>query len=111
MASERPSRAELFGFYYLGFSPDGEYRFATANHLARHYGVGPEAILKWLEQYGIDPATVSKRRFEFAAWSVDLQMDAPNMTPEAIRARIDEALAAFDDAGTGRRPWVDGPIT
>lgn len=106
----RPPRAELFGFYYLGFAPDGTYKFSNASHLAAHYRVSPDAILRWLGEYGIDPATVGRQAVELSAVSVDLQLDLPNLSPEGVRARIAEALAEFDAAQPTRRPWVDGPI-
>jgi hypothetical protein len=110
MSTPRPPRAELFGFYWLGFAPDGSYKFPNANHLAAHYRVGPEAVMGWLEHYGIDPATVARTAIELSALSVDIQLDLPNLTPEGVRARVAEALAAFDAARGGRRPWIDGPI-
>ncbi len=110
MIDRRPPRAELFGFYYLGFAPDGSYKFPNASHLAKHYRVSPDAILRWLEEYGLDPKSVSRRSVELSEMSVDLQMEAGNLTPEGIRERIEDALAEFDGASNERKPWRDGPI-
>lgn len=111
MTDNRPPRAELFGFYYLGFAPDGTYKFSNANHLARHYKVSTDAVLRWLEEYGLDPKTVSRTSIELSRHSVDIQLDLPNLSAEGVRLRIEEVLAEFDGAEQGRRPWVDGPIT
>lgn len=110
MIDRRPPRDELFGFYYLGISPEGTYKFPNANHLAAYYRVSADAVLRWLDEYGLDPKTVGRKTIELSRVSVDLQLELPNLTPDAIRQRIAEALADFDGAGTGRKPWVDGPI-
>ena len=111
MSERRPPRDELFGFYYLGFTPEGEYRFPNAHRVAAYYGVSADAVLRWLEEHGLDPATVGRKTIELSRHSVDLQMEQPNLTPEAVRERIAEILDEFDQAGTGRKPWRDGPIT
>ncbi len=33
MEDRRPPRDELFGFYYLGFSPEGTYKFGVSGHM------------------------------------------------------------------------------
>jgi hypothetical protein len=110
MNDKRPPRAELFGFYHLGLHPDGTYRFANANQVAAHYRVGPEAVLRWLEEYEIDPATAGRRAVELSRLSVDIQLELANLTPEGVRARVEEALAEYDSAKPTRQPWRDGPI-
>lgn len=110
MQDQRPPRAELFGLYYLGFTPEGEYRFCNAHHVASYYRVSADAVLRWLEEYRIDPQSVAHRQVEIARASVDIQMDLPNLSPGGVRARVEEVLAEFDAAGDGRRPWIDGPI-
>ena len=106
-----PPRAELFGFYYLGFAPDGSYKFPSVHHVARFYNVTADDVREWLDEHRIDPATVSKRTVELSRHSVDIQMELANLSPEGVRRRVEEALAEFDRAGTGRKPWIDGPIT
>ncbi len=106
----RPGRIELFAYYYLGFQPDGTYRFPNAHHVAKWYKVGPEAILRWLEEYDLAPTRLSRLQIELSRHSVDLQMDAPNLTPEGVLARAEEILEELEEAQPGRRPWIDGPI-
>ncbi|MBI5153802.1 hypothetical protein HZA57_01070 [Candidatus Poribacteria bacterium] len=110
MKDNRPPRDELFGFYYLGFAPDGTYKYPNANQLAAHYRVSSDAVLRWLGEYGLDPATVGRRSIELSRCSVDIQLEMPNLTPEGVRRRIAEVLADFDEAAVSRRPWLDGPI-
>ncbi len=110
MNDRRPPRDELFGFYYLGITPDGKYKFPNAHHVAGYYGVSADAVLRWLEEYGLDPATVGRKTVELSEVSVDLQLDLPNLTLEGIQRRIADALEEFDAAQTGRKPWRDGPI-
>ncbi|MEQ8819317.1 MAG: hypothetical protein RLY93_03675 [Sumerlaeia bacterium] len=107
----RPPREELFGYYYLGITPAGTYKFPNAHHVAATYGVSADAVLRWLEEYGLAPNDVSYRMVELSRLSVDLQFDLGNLTLEGIRARVAEALEEFDEAGGGRHPCKDGPIT
>lgn len=100
----RPPRDELFGFYYLGFDPEGRYRFPNTRHMAGYYKVHHDQILDWLEETGLSPGHVLHQQFDTARASVDLQMDVINLTPEGIKIRIREALAAMDAAPGGRNP-------
>lgn len=111
MSDRRPPRAELFGYYYLGITPDGEYKFPNAHRVAAHYGVSADAVLRWLEEFGLAPAAVGRKTIELSRHAVDLQLELPNLTPGAVRERVAEVLEEFDGAGRGRKPWRDGPIT
>lgn len=111
MDKQRPDRAELFGYYYLGFAPNGAYRFPNAHQVAGWYRTSADTVLTWLEEYDLSPGHVAGLKMELARASVDLQMEAPNLTPEAIRERIAAILADLDNAEPGRRPWIDGPIS
>ncbi len=110
MEDQRPPRAELFAFYYLGITPAGTYLFPNINQLARHYNASVECVLNWLMQYGLDSATVGKKSIELSRHSMDLQFELGNMTPEVLQKKIQAILAEFDEARTCRKPWVDGPI-
>ncbi len=107
-----PSREELFGFYYLGFNPDGDYKFPNANHVAGYYRVGPEAVMRWLEEYGLHPSKVLRQQVELSRLQVDLQLEAGNLSLLGLQERIAEILAEVDGAAPGRKPWEedDGPI-
>lgn len=110
MEEKRPPRAELFGYYYLGITPEGTYQFPNANQVANTYKVSVEAVLRWLEEEGLDSATVGKKSIELSRHGVDLQMELGNLEPEVLRKRIESILNEFDRARPGRKPWVDGPI-
>ena len=103
----RPGRAELFGFYYLGFDPEGRYRFPNVRHVAAFYGVGHEAVETWLAEAGLSPREVLFSKYELARVQVDLQLERPNLTDEGLRERIEGILKEFDRSESGRRPWED----
>ncbi len=102
-----PARAELFGFYYLGFDPAGNYKFPNVRHVAAFYGVSHDAVLRWLEELDLNSHKVLLQKFDLAKAQVDLQMDCTNLTLEGLRARIKEVLDALDGAESGRQPWID----
>lgn len=107
MKGERPPRAELFGFYYLGFRPDGKYRFPNAHHVAGYYGVSASTVMDWLEQLDLDPRHVLGQKFDLAGAAVELQMEAPALELAGIQNRIAAILAELDKAEGGRRAWED----
>ena len=96
--NDRPSRVHLFAFYYLGFNPAGEYRFANAHHVARWYNVSADAVLRWLEELELTSAWVLRQGYDLAEAQLDLQLDAPELTREQIFERVAEILAELDGA-------------
>lgn len=105
--SDRPPRVELFAFYYLGFNPEGKYRFPNVRHVAAFYGVGHDAVQEWLDALELSPRDVLKRDFDLAGAQVDLQMEAGNLTPEGIQARAAEILKDMERRGSNREAWRD----
>ena len=105
--SARPSRVELFAFYYLGFSPDGEYHFPNVHHVARHYNVGPEGVQRWLRELELDPARIIRMHFNLGRAQADFQIDCEGERPDVILERAAEILAELDEAEGGRKPWED----
>jgi hypothetical protein len=101
----RPTREELFAFYFLGFNPRGEYRFANAHHVARYYNVSSDAVLRWLEELDLEPGRILRRQFDLAGAQLELQLDSPDLTPEEIAQRAREILEELDSALSGRRFW------
>lgn len=110
MSDRRPDRTELFGIYYLGFAPDGTYKWRNAHSVAAYYSVSADAILRWLEEYDLSPAAVGRKAVEISRLSVDIQMELSNLTPEGVRERVAEVLEELDMADSSRKPWRDGPI-
>ncbi len=101
----RPPRAELFGFYYLGFTPEGRYKFSNLNHVAKHYGVGPQVVLRWLEELQLSPHHVLRRHFDVAGAQLEIQLEVGRRTTEELRERVVGFLAELDSSNGGRRPW------
>jgi hypothetical protein len=103
----RPGRAELFGFYFLGISPKGEYGFANAHMVGRHYGVTPDQVLRWLNELDLAPRRVLDRQYYLGRAQADLMLDAPFMNAAEMRHRVEEILAEVDGAKGGRRYWEE----
>jgi len=102
---QRPGRVELFAFYFLGFNPDGEYRFSNSHHVARYYRVSSDAVLRWLEELELDLHEILHRQFDLAEAQVSLKLDAEQLTPPEIYGRAAEILRDLDASRPGRRPW------
>lgn len=107
IVDSRPPRVELFAFYFLGFRPDGTYKFANAHHIARHYRVSSDAVLRWLEEHRLTPRDVLHRQYDLAGAQVELMIEAEFMQPEEIFARAAEILEELDASSGGRKPWED----
>lgn len=104
---ETPPRLHLFAFYYLGFNPDREYRFANAHHVAKYYNVSSDAVLEWLEETDLTPASVLRQQFDLVGPQLDLQLDAPTLGPHEFWARVAEILRDLDAARGDRKFWED----
>lgn len=104
---QRPGRVELFAFYYLGFNPDGEYRWSNAHHVARYYRVSSDAVLRWLEELDLEPKRLLHQQYDLSGHQVELQLEAGELTPPQIYRRATEILAELDSAPGGRRPWEE----
>lgn len=104
---KRPPREELFAFYYLGFNPDGEYRFANAYHVAKYYRVSSDAVLRWLVELDLEPKKFLMQQYNLSGAQVDLQLEAEELTREEIRERAARILAELEAADGGRRPWEE----
>jgi hypothetical protein len=103
----RPDRVELFGFYFLGINPQGEYGFANAHMVAQHYSVTPAQVLRWLDELDLAPRRILDRQFRLGRAQADLMLDAPFMNAAEMRHRIEEILAEVDEAAGGRRFWEE----
>ncbi len=103
----KPGRLELFSFYYLGFNPEGTYKFANAHHVARYYKVSSDAVLRWLDEYDLSSSRLLHLQYELSRAQTDLQLEADELTPEEILERAREILDEVDEATPGRKPWED----
>jgi len=62
----RPSAFQLFCMYYLGLSPEFDSKFYNLNSLARHFGVLPETVDQWLNEYHMAPQMFPRVKFNVA---------------------------------------------
>jgi hypothetical protein len=106
-SSERPDRVELFGFYFLGIHPNGDYKFANSHQVAQHYKVTPQQVMIWLKQMDLAPRSILDRQFRLGEAQADLMMDSPHLNGPELRHRLEEILAEVDDAPGGWRFWEE----
>jgi len=106
----RPTRVELFTFYFLGISPDGSYRFPNVHHVARWYGVSADAVQRWLDELDLSPAEILRKDCPLAAMQTDLQLEFEDLLPGEIAERAEEILSTVDEARPTRKPWEDQPF-
>lgn len=106
----RPSRLELFTFYFLGFSPDGSYRFPNVHHVARWYGVSPDAVQRWLDELDLSPSEILRKDCPLASMQTDLQLECRDLQPGQLAERAGEILSTVDQARPTRKPWEDQPF-
>jgi len=63
----RPPAFLLFCMYYLGLNPEFQSRFYNINTVAGHFGVLPERVKLWLQEYHMTPEIFSHTEFNVAA--------------------------------------------
>jgi len=96
----------LFCLYYLGLSPEGQYRFQNANQIAKRLNWTVADLMDVLRKQGQHPDAVLNTDFPMARYQADLQIAAEREAPEEVRGR---ALAIWEDfrARKGkRRDWL-----
>lgn len=108
---ERPSREELFAFYFLGVRPTGGYRFANAHHVARYYRVSSDAVLRWLDELDLNPHGILNRQYDLAGAQVALQLEIEDLMEEEVQERITKILRELDASEGGRKFWEDDEST
>lgn len=96
---------ELFCLYYLGLSPEGDYRFVNGNQIAKRYNTTVDAVLHHLRSHDLDPDTVLNTDFPMARYQIDVQLAAESEHgPDALElaSRIFEA---YHSSRGRRRDW------
>ena len=97
---------EVFCWYYLGLSPQGEYRFVNANQIAQQYNCTVGDLMQFLKKHALDPDRVLNTDFPMARYQVDVQMTAEKVGPEQALEFAERIFAQFQaNAGT-RRDWL-----
>ena len=97
---------ELFSFYYLGLSPEGVYRFANANQMARHYNTTVAEIMTALSAAELHPDTVVNTDFPMAKYQVELQLASQDGDPDKLREMASRIYEEFKSHGGKRRDWI-----
>jgi len=97
---------QIFCFYYLGLSPEGEYRFVNGNHIAQRYNCSVAEVMKFLKTHHMDPDTVLNTDFPMARYQVDVQMAAEQRGPEHALELASRIFADFQGRLGNRRDWL-----
>jgi hypothetical protein len=97
---------ELFCWYYLGLSPQGEYRFVNGNHIAKHYNCTVADVIAFLRKHRMDPDVVLNTDFPMARHQVDVQLAAQERGPEHALELAERVFAEFQGRIGNRRDWL-----
>ncbi len=96
----------LFCLYYLGLSPDGQYRFSNANQIARRLNWTVPDLLTVLSRHGLHPDTVLNTDFPLARHQIDIQLAAEAEPPQKLLGRATQIYEQFRLHGGKRRDWL-----
>jgi hypothetical protein len=96
----------LFCLYYLGLSPEGQYRFQNGNQIAKRFNWTVADLMEVLRKQGQHPDVVLNTDFPMARHQADLQIAAEEETPEELRARAREIWQEFRTRTGKRRDWL-----
>ncbi|HEX7926960.1 MAG TPA: hypothetical protein VF678_05155 [bacterium] len=96
----------LFCMYYLGLTPEGEYRFANGNQIAKLLNWTVADLLSVLSKHGLHPDTVLNTDFPMARHQVDIQLAAEKESREQLKVRAVEVYEQFRKTAGKRRDWL-----
>jgi hypothetical protein len=96
----------VFAWYYLGLSPQGVYRFANGNHIAKHYNCTVRDVIAFLRKHHLDPDVVLNTDFPMARFQVDVQLAAQERGPEHALELAERIFALFQERIGNRRDWL-----
>jgi hypothetical protein len=94
----RPTAFELFCLYHLGLSPDFEAKFYNLQSIAKHFGVAPGEVQKWLDELNLSPDLFPHIRYNVAVAHAKAQEVAMFEGPDAARAFARSSFEEFVDA-------------
>jgi len=97
---------EVFCWYYLGLSPQGEYRFVNGNRIAKEYNTTVGDLLTFLRKHQMDPDVVLNTDFPMARYQVDVQLAAQERGPEQALEMAERVFAEFQRRMGARRDWL-----
>ena len=96
----------LFCLYYLGLTPEGEYRFVNANQIAGQFNCTVDDLMGRLRKHGIHPDTVLNTDFPMARHQVDIQIAASEEAPQELKARAQTIYEEFLGTVGKKRDWL-----
>ncbi len=97
---------ELFCLYYLGLTPEGDYRFANANQIAARLNCTVEDLMGTLHGHGLHPDTVLNTDFPLARYQVDIQIAAESASPEWLKDFAERVYQEFRNHTGQSRDWL-----
>jgi hypothetical protein len=97
---------EVFCWYYLGLSPQGEYRFVNGNRIAKQFNVTVGELLAFLQKHQMHPDVVLNTDFPMARYQVDVQLAAQERGPDQALELAERVFAAFQNRIGNRRDWL-----
>jgi len=84
-----PDAFSLFCSYHLGVTPEDGYQKPSLNETARRFGLAPEEVKQLLTQYGLDPESLARSKFDLEGARLDIRV-----APEGI-SRLEIARDHF----------------
>ena len=97
---------EVFCWYYLGLSPQGEYHFVNGNRIAKQYNCSVAELLAFLGKHKLHPDVVLNTDFPMARYQVDVQLAAQERGPEQALELATRIFAEFQGRLGKRRDWL-----
>ena len=102
----QPSPFELFCVYYLGLTPEGEYRFVNGNQVAQRYNWTVDDLLRQLKKHSLDPDTVLNTDFPMAKYQIDIQLASDAEVGSQLLSRAKEIFEEFKSRLGHARDWL-----
>jgi hypothetical protein len=96
----------LFCVYYLGLTPEGQYRFVNANQIAKQLNWTVADLLTVLSRHELHPDTVLNTDFPLARYQIDIQLAAQAETPQLLLAHAARIYEQFRLHAGKRRDWL-----
>ena len=97
---------EVFCWYYLGLSPQGEYHFVNGNRIAKQYNCSVAELLAFLGKHKLHPDVVLNTDFPMARYQVDVQLAAQERGSEHALELAARIFAEFQGRLGKRRDWL-----
>lgn len=97
---------ELFCWYYLGLSPQGDYKFINGNQVAKIYNWSVDDLMETLRRHKIDPDTVVNTDFPLSKYQIDIQIAAENRSGDLLLEFATRIFNEFSASVGNSRDWL-----